>query len=165
MDIINELIQKMILYYTGDPKRIQHFLKVHSFARLIGESEGLNSRTQLILEAAAAVHDIGIKPAEELYGRCGGKLQEKLGPAPARKMLEEIGFEAEITDRVCFLVAHHHTYTDVQGADYQILIEADFLVNLYEDGADLDAVKAALKSIFRTHTGTRICREMFLGAE
>jgi len=64
----NELIQAMITYYAGDPKRIQHFLKVFEFARLIGESEQLDAQTQHILETAAIVHDIGIKNAEEKFG-------------------------------------------------------------------------------------------------
>lgn len=85
-----------------------------------------------ILEAAAYVHDIGIKVAEEKYGRCTGKLQEQEGPAVAREMLEKLGFEEKVPERVCYLVGHHHTYTDMDEMDYQILVEADFLVNLYK---------------------------------
>lgn len=87
MDILDDLLMKMISYNSGDPKRIQHLIKVHSFARLIGLSENLESDTQFILEAAAIVHDIGIKPAEEKYGYCNGKLQEQEGPEPAEKLL------------------------------------------------------------------------------
>ncbi|MEW3582593.1 phosphohydrolase, partial [[Clostridium] symbiosum] len=36
MDILDDLLMKMISYNSGDPKRIQHLIKVHSFARLIG---------------------------------------------------------------------------------------------------------------------------------
>ena len=43
----------MIELYSGDAKRIQHFCKVHSYAKLIGESENLDSRSLFILEAAA----------------------------------------------------------------------------------------------------------------
>ena len=32
--------------------------------------------------------------------------------------------------RVEYLVGHHHTYKDIDGLDYQILVEADFLVNI-----------------------------------
>ena len=127
MDILDDLLMKMISYNSGDPKRIQHLIKVHSFARLIGLSENLESDTQFILEAAAIVHDIGIKPAEEKYGYCNGKLQEQEGPEPAEKLLRSLGFRASVVDRVCYLVGHHHTYSDVDGLDYQILLEADFL--------------------------------------
>lgn len=61
---IDMLYQKMVEYYSGDPKRIQHFVKVHSFAKQIGHSERLDSDAMFVLEAAALVHDIGIKPSE-----------------------------------------------------------------------------------------------------
>ena len=60
----NGLLAAMIEFDAGDPRRIQHFLKVHGFARLIGLAEGLDAQTQYRLELAAAVHDIGIRPAE-----------------------------------------------------------------------------------------------------
>ena len=92
MDEISGLIIKMTEFFSGDPKRIQHFIKVHTFARVIGRAEGLDIRAMYCLDVASVVHDIGIKPAEERYGKghCGGKLQEQLGPEPARKMLTEL---------------------------------------------------------------------------
>ena len=122
---LNALFLKMIAFDEGDPKRIQHFVKVHSFAKLIGELEKLDARTLYTLEAAAYLHDIGIRIAEEKFGRNDGKLQEQDGP------------------------------------DYQILVEADFLVNLYEDGASEKAVRTAGEKIFRTAAGTDILKKMF----
>ena len=159
--MIDKLTVRMMEYFAGDPKRIQHFLKVHSLSALIGRLEGLSERELFTLEAAALVHDIGIKPAERLYGECGGKLQEKLGPDEARPLLSELGFDAETVERVCYMVAHHHTYTDIDGRDLQILIEADFLVNLYEDSESDSAVRAAYGRIFKTESGKKLCREMF----
>ena len=45
MGRLNNLCKKMIGFYRSDPARIQHFLKVHSFAKLIGEEEGLDKNT------------------------------------------------------------------------------------------------------------------------
>lgn len=157
----NILITEMMKYYTGDPKRIQHFIKVYQFAKMIGELEKLPEEVQHILETAAIVHDIGIKPAEEKYGSCGGKLQEQEGPAMAEEMLQRLGYRPEVIDRVCYLVGHHHTYDHIDGSDYRILVEADFLVNLYEDGVSEEAVKNAYDKIFRTEAGRRMCRLMF----
>lgn len=75
----NKLISlffEMTEYFKGNKKRICHFTKVHSFARQIALLEGVDSETLYMLEAAALVHDIGIKPAEEKYGACTGKQQE-----------------------------------------------------------------------------------------
>lgn len=58
-------------------------------------------------------------------------------------------------------MGHHHTYTDIQGLDYQILVEADFLVNLYEKDEGVEAQRAAYEKIFRTETGRQLCRDHF----
>ena len=158
---LDDLFMDMIAYYDGDPKRIQHFTKVHSYARLIGIGEELDDASLFILEAAAYTHDIGIRVAEEKYGRCDGKLQEQEGPMIAQKMLSQLGFENYIVERICFLIGHHHTYDNIDGLDYQILVEADFLVNLYEDDAGNRAIDKAYKRIFKTETGKKIFRLMF----
>lgn len=49
--MIQKLTEKMIEYYTGDPKRIQHFIKVHAFSRYIGLREQLPEQEQFLLEA------------------------------------------------------------------------------------------------------------------
>ena len=159
--MLKQVYLNMIDYYAGDPTRIQHFVKVHSFAGLIGRQEGLDEHTQFILEATAYVHDIGIKPAEEKYGREDGPLQERLGPPVAKDLLTDLGFEAEDIDRICYLIGHHHTYTDMDGLDYQILVEADFLVNLFENRSTPDQCQACYERIFRTATGRHICKTMF----
>lgn len=161
MDQLDRLALRMMEHDLHDPRRIQHFVKVHALARLIGRCEQLDERTLLILEAAALTHDIGIRPAEQKYGSASGALQEQQGPAPARIMLSELGFDAELIDRVCYLIAHHHTYDNVQGEDYRILLEADFLVNLYEGQADREALRSAYERIFCTSAGRRIFCDMF----
>ena len=67
--LLDELYHKMIEFFHGDPKRIQHLIKVHSLSRLIGIGEKLDATSLFILEAAAYTHDCGIRPAEEKYGK------------------------------------------------------------------------------------------------
>lgn len=148
-------------YDRGDPKRIQHFTKVWTYARLIGLGEKLSAEEQTILETAAIVHDIGIHKAEKDFGSSDGKLQEKLGPGEAEKLLKSLLYPPRIIERVCYLVGHHHTYDGIEGRDYQILVEADFLVNIYEDELPKQAAEAAYQKIFRTETGKRLFRQMY----
>ena len=159
--MINKLHLAMIDLYSGDAKRIQHFCKVHSYAKLIAETEKVDDRTLLIIETAALTHDIGIHTCEKKYGSCGGKLQEKEGPAIAKKLLSKLGFDTEISDRVQYLIAHHHTYDDINSIDYQILVEADLLVNMMEDNLPKQTVENAYNKIFSTSCGKRICKNMF----
>lgn len=157
----NDVYQSMISFYAGDPKHIQHFVKVHSFAKLIGELEKLDERTQEILEVTAYVHDIGIKIAKVKHGHCTGKLQEEEGAVAAKRLLEKLGYDRELIERVTYIVGHHHTYSDIDGLDYQILVEADFLVNLYENKSSEESVIAAYQKIFKTESGKEICKTMF----
>lgn len=157
------LIAAMVRYDQGDPKRIQHFLKVHSFAATIGMLEGLDTDTLFILETAAIVHDIGIHMAEEKYHSAAGKYQEMEGPAEARKLLNAVGgYTPGQIERVCWLVGHHHHYADIQGADYQILVEADFLVNMYEDSMSTTYISNVERTVFKTATGRQLLENMFL---
>lgn len=163
--LMERALTAMITYETGCPKRIQHLIKVYTLSKLIALGEGLDPETRFTLEAAAIVHDIGIRKAEEVYGRCTWKDQEELGPVEANKLLTELGFPRSVTERVCWLVGHHHTYTDIQGLDYQILVEADFLVNLYEKAEPPEVQRSVYQTIFRTETGRRLCREHFPAVE
>ena len=152
----------MIDYNNGDPKRIQHTTKVHAYASMIGRIEGLDEETLFILESAALVHDIGIRASEQKYGHQNGKLQEQEGPAVAREILTRIGgYSERQIERICWLVGHHHTYHVCEDLDYQILIEADFIVNLYEDNESPHAIRAVRKNIFRTGSGTKMLETMF----
>ncbi|MGN1019490.1 MAG: HD domain-containing protein [Aristaeellaceae bacterium] len=161
MNRLDQLTLRTMAFFAGDARRIQHLTKVHAYAALIGRMEGLDEATQAILEAAAVVHDVGIKPAEAQYGSCGGKLQEALGPAEARTLLTGAGYSPEETERVAWLVGHHHTYDPIEGIDHQILVEADFLVNLHEDGCSTEAIHHTRDRIFRTDAGKHLLEAMF----
>lgn len=156
-ELVDALTMKMFAFDAGDPMRIQHLMKVHRFAQMIARAEGLEDHTRFVLECAAVVHDIGIHPAEAKYGSSNGKLQEQEGPAAARSLLTELGLEARDIDRICYLVGHHHTYEGIEGMDYQILVEADFLVNFHEDGVSPEAIRHAEEKIFRTAAGKQLC--------
>ena len=159
--IMETLALEMIKYYAGDIKRINHFIKVHGYAKAIGEAEGLNEREQSILEAAAYVHDIGIKVSEQKYGSSAGHYQEIEGPSEAERLLADLGYDAELISRVSYLVGHHHTYSDIDGIDYQILVEADFLVNINEDNMDAAAIKSVRERIFKTKSGMEMLDNLY----
>ena len=150
---IGKIMDAMLGYYAGDVRRVNHFLKVYGFAKAIGEKELLSPEKQFILEAAALTHDIGIKNSERKYGNTAGPYQEKEGPPEAEKLLREAGVKPDIIDRVCWLIAHHHTYGVLDGQDHAILVEADFLVNAHEDAMSPAAIRAVRDKVFVTNTG------------
>lgn len=156
MNRLDTLLMEMISFDAGSAERIQHFIKVHSFARIIGLGEELDSKTQELLEATAYVHDIGIRIAEEKYGKSNGQLQEELGPDEARKILAKVGYNEATIERITYLVGHHHTYSHIDGLDYQILVEADFLVNLYERGSGAKEIASVRKKLIKTKSALTI---------
>lgn len=156
------LILAMSEHEEGNVKQINHNLKVYAFSKAIGEGEGLSPETQEILETAALVHDIGIKTSMEKYGNCDGPNQEKEGAPIAREMLQKLGYPEQVVERVSFLVGHHHTYSQIDGPDYQALVEADFLVNIFEGGMERPAIENVRKNIFKTATGTKLLDTLFL---
>ncbi|WP_411678012.1 HD domain-containing protein [Caproicibacter sp.] len=158
---VSRLISEMLRCNAGDPRRIQHALKVYAFSKAIGGEEGLSPARRKVLEAAAVLHDIGIHESERKYGSSAGRYQELEGPPVARELLKPFDLPTEFTDRVCYLIGHHHTYDGIDGIDYQILVEADFLVNLYEDGCTREAARSALERIFKTETGKGYLKSMF----
>ncbi len=58
-------------------------------------------------------------------------------------------------------MGHHHTYGNIDAADYQILVEADFLVNLHESPDRYRAILAAEQRIFRTKSGKQLLHALF----
>lgn len=161
MTQLDRLAMAMMDFDRGSAQRIQHFLKVHHFAVLIAAGEAVDSSTRLVLEAAAYTHDIGIRPALEQFGSSAGELQERLGPPLAREMLTALDFAPQVVDRVCWLIAHHHTYTAIEGDDYRILVEADFLVNLFENGSSPETIASAREKMFVTRTGRAMLDAQF----
>ena len=159
---ISKLAALAAAYDAGDPRRVHHFMKVYAFARLIGQAEGLDEQTQEILDAAALLHDIGIHAAERKFGACGGPLQEAEGPSAALPLLKQAGADEAACEQICWLIAHHHSPGASDALPFRILLEADFLVNAYEDALPPEACRTARTRLFRTRTGTQYLDDLFL---
>ena len=158
----NQVLREMILYFGNDVRRINHSLKVYSLAQAIGKSENLSDEKQLILETAAILHDIGIKQAEKKHGSSSGGYQEVEGPPVASEILQKLGADQDMIDRVCYIIGNHHTYNKVDDIDFQILVEADFLVNIYEDEIEKYAILGIKDKYFKTQSGRKLIDSMYL---
>lgn len=159
---IGTIVSQMVDYERGVPHRVHHFLKVYAFAKVIGEAEGLSEREQEILQIAAIMHDIGIRPSIAKYGSGEGGYQEKEGPCVAREVLARLDYDPELIERVCYLIAHHHSYGAQREKDLQILVESDFLVNALEESLSREAVEKMSRDVFRTERGKAYLQAMFL---
>ena len=65
------------------------------------------------------------------------------------------------SDAAPILIGHHHTYDQIDGIDYQILVEADFLVNLAEEQSSKETIESVKNKIFKTKTGIWLINKIF----
>lgn len=152
----------MIGYFGTDVRRINHALKVYTFASCIAHRENLSETEMLIIEMTSVLHDIGIKQAELKYNSSAARYQETEGPPIAKLLLADMELDSEIIDRICFIIGNHHHYQKIDKVDFQILVEADFLVNIYEDKISKDAIESVLNTYFKTKTGISFLKNMYL---
>ncbi len=159
---VSQVMEKMIDYSSKNLHDIAHFMKVYAYSRNIGIEEGLSPVLQETLEITAIIHDIACPVCRVKYGNTDGKHQEEESEPLVREFLKGIHISQRMIERIVYLVTHHHTYDDVNGLDYQILLEADFLVNADEGNMSKEAIMAARKNIFKTATGLRLLDSIYL---
>lgn len=158
----DSIVEKMIRYFGTDIRRINHALKVAGFAGCIARREKLSENETRIVDITAILHDIGIHEAERKYNSSSGTYQEIEGPAIARELLSDEDLDSTTLDRICFIIGHHHSYPKIDGVDFQILVEADFLVNIDEDEIKRHSVESIRSKYFKTNTGISILESMYL---
>lgn len=157
-------VEAMSDYLRDDQPRIDHILRVLRFAEAIMDGEGVSERLDKVVTAAAIFHDIGIKEAKRKHGSPDWRFQEIEGPSIAREILQALGEDEGFIERVCYIVGNHHSADKVNGLDFRIVWEADWLVNLKKvaQGADADRLKTLIDENFRTRTGTALAEKVYL---
>ena len=156
-----EVIREMISFFGTAKKYIAHALKVYAYAFTIAELEKQHGERLEAVVYAAILHDVGIKIAREKYGSCSDRQQEEEGPPQAEKILLTLGVNKSIIDRVCYLIAHHHSPETSEDIDFRILLEADYLVNLEEENIHISMKDEIFDKHFRTTSGKMLFEMMF----
>ncbi|MCD1656090.1 HD domain-containing protein [Treponema zuelzerae] len=161
---INNIILSMINYNSPDVKRINHALKVFQFSEIIANLEEVTVNELTVIKICGILHDIGIHEAEIKYKSSSGKYQEIEGPKIAEELLVKNKIDISNTqiERIKFIIGNHHSYKKIDGIDFQILVEADFIVNIYEDNIQKREIENVKKNIFMTNTGKYLIDSMYL---
>ncbi len=122
-----QLLRQLIAYFGDDDRRIEHAMRVlfHS-ERLLPEYPDCDREIAL---AAAVLHDVGIKKAEELHGYNDGRLQECYGPEIAGQILDAIGFSPDKAVVVQNIISNHHSPSRYPYPELALLKAADKIVN------------------------------------
>lgn len=163
------VVAEMKSYFGSDERRINHALSVLRYAR---EIRGIEGGDEIVVECAAALHDIGIHEAERKHGSSAGNFQELEGPPIARKILVELAensrdaLSPQRIDHVLAIIANHHSAREIDTLEFRIIWDADWLVNI-PDEYDLNdklKMKELTAEIFKTETGRKIAERIFLEA-
>jgi len=160
----NHVLYEMIRYFGMDTSLINHTLKVYGFACAIAEEESVSKELGQVVRLAALLHDIGVPEAVRKHQSAAGNFQELEGPIVAKPILEE-RYPKNIVERVLYLIGNHHSYSRIDGMDFQILVEADFLVNLDEAKSSQEEALRIGQKYFKTHTGGKLLNWMYFGKE
>ncbi|MBN1457846.1 MAG: HD domain-containing protein [Sedimentisphaerales bacterium] len=160
----DELIKKMKSIFGSDEKRIRHALNVLNYAEQIQLTEGGDL---FIITASAILHDIGIHEAERKHGSNAGKYQEIEGPPIAADVLKNYDLEQEIIDKICLIIANHHSAKDTRindTAEFKIIWDADWLVNIPDEYPDLkqDKLSKIIYKVFKTEKGRQLAMDRYL---
>lgn len=158
---VSQIMEKMIAVSEGNIHDIDHFIRVWTYAKTIGELEKLDPELQFVLEIAAITHDIACPLCREKYGNTNGKYQEAEGAELVRDFLSTSGMTEEQIGRVAYLVGHHHTFSNIDRIDYQILVEADYIANATENGYSVRNVESFIQKTMKTESGKRILKSIF----
>lgn len=161
MIAVSEIMRRMITFSEGNLHDIDHLIRVWTYAKTIGELEHLDSETQYILEVAAITHDIACPLCRAKYGNTNSKHQETEGEQLVVQFLKDSGIDESILKRVQYLVGHHHTLSEIDGTDHQILIEADYIANASEKGYRKQSIENFMKHIFKTEAGKELLKSVF----
>ena len=94
---VAEIMEKMIAFSEGNIHDIDHFIRVWTYAKTIGELERLDLQMQFILEVAAITHDIACPLCREKYGNTNGKHQEAEGAPLVTAFLTIVTFQKPLS--------------------------------------------------------------------
>jgi hypothetical protein len=163
---LKPVIEDMQVIFSSVPYGIDHTLKVLENARQIIRAEKTNWQSAVIVELASVLHDIGAVEAQRKHGSMEGRFQEQEGPAIALGIMKKHDYEQPIIDRVCFIIAHHHTPEKIDGMEFQILWEADLIENMQvmEDIIkNAGLLKQFISDNFKTDSGKKLAFHRYAG--
>lgn len=141
---VNRVALKMKQHHHGNIAKVQHFVRVYTLAKSIGELEHLSDEEQLDLELAAVVHNVE-----------GDRIPV------VRDILRECGISEASAMKVCHMVENAENYEHIATLDHQILIEAKLIVDFKEKNTPEKEIIRKAEDIFLTNTGKLFLKRAF----
>jgi hypothetical protein len=110
----------------------------------------------------ALLHDIGCPNAKTKYGNTTPVNQEREGKPKALEMLASYPISEEEKLLIADVVGLHHHHKELQKMGYELLVEADLIVNLLEGYYNLGQAAYYFDYLVTSRCGRDLYRNMFL---
>ena len=156
-----KLIEEMKSVFGDDSRRINHALEVLKHAQRLQAEEGGD---EVIVSAAAILHDIGIHQAERKYNSAAGKYQEIEGPPIAEKILKKHNLDSRAIEHICEIIANHHSGNCVESIEFCCVWDADKIVNIAEEFEVMNGknLQNFIENVFKTKSGKETASRLFI---
>lgn len=160
--LVSEILHNMLLRPDLSMHDINHLLKVYAYTSCLAQAESLSQRDQNAAKIAAIVHDIACPLCRQKFGKAIWTQQEYYGGLLVRQFFVETDIDQDLLEDIVYMVEHHHTLTAVNSLPFQILVEADFLVNADEHPYSQAQCQVAENAVFKTVTGKALLHGIYL---
>jgi len=162
-ELVTRLHKEVIEYFAStDLSQIGHTEAVHNFAQLLATLEKCDEHKQCMIEMSALLHDIGCPNAKLKYGNTNAPNQEKEGKPKAEEILATYPMPDTDKQLLAEVVGLHHHHNNLKEMGFEILAEADLIVNLLEGYYKLEQAQYLFEHLVTTRSGKDLFRNMFL---
>ena len=164
----SKIMKEMILYYGNNLKKINEFLNVYTYSKIIGELENLDEKRQELLEVYAITNNISNNELEKKDEIESLTFKKMHGPNIVSEMLKKIGYDEDLIKKAVQQIQSNNFEKIVEGEEFsidgldlQILLEANFLADAVLGKIDKKNFEHARLNLFRTKSGKDIFEAMF----
>ena len=161
---VQQAMKRMIDYYAAcDSTQIAHTLFVHEYTRMLSMREGYDERKRGLLEIAALLHDIGCPSAKWKYGDSQPIHQQQEGMCIAADWFasDPSWLDTQEAQWIVDVVGAHHNAVKAEALGFEVLYEADLIVNLFEGYYPVDYADVYYHKMVRTKSGKQLFRQLF----
>lgn len=161
---VQQTMKRMIDYYAAcDSTQIAHTLCVHEYTRMLAMRERYDERKRGLLEIAALLHDIGCPSAKWKYGDSLPIHQQQEGMCIAADWFasDPSWLDTQEAQWVVDVVGAHHNAVQAEVLGFEVLYEADLIVNLFEGYYPVDYADVYYHKMVRTKSGKQLFRQLF----
>lgn len=141
------IISLMVQHHGGQPEKVYRTMKIYSFVHAIAAEEDISDEARGAAEKAAILCEMGESSAESA--------------SFSDMLLLNLGCDRSVIQKVHNLIVKLDDTENIDTIEQQILYEARFLVNAFENRLDKETIVENLMKNFKTKCGQEYLCNIF----